>query len=635
MKNIFLKVFFILIIGALFLTLTSFNIGPVRIGGWVGDKLDKVSGLAGLPGEMLTSGAINNMHKKLNENIDHLDAALSKNAKTAIGNLDSVLTARENQFDTIMTKNINQFNNGITQNIVKLDQTFQSAISGIHYLGVDVGKMIWDNTKMLAQFAILGITVYFIFLTYNRYKGSQRFTRKMWKELFSKIKFYLFVWVLCIALIVLYRPLLSNFSNPSYEQELQGYRASLRSSIANLNYETAYQSAASIKIATGSMGYAIYGLNKIVLIRQLFYLTKEQQAQELSLSQNFMTLESNYHDFDIVDPEFYIVSALFKKNFNSSKEGLLLAAVDCIRFLTYEKTEKNKDYILNLAPYAKDILNQYFLNPYDRSSLNEILNKKNEKLEETQRKILESGNYNVGNLISTPVVDFKGNVCETIQLDQDAFFIYLTYDKDKAKSEILQRWTKIVNNMNKVPDIKYFANRTAIYNDFIARKLLIDSKDDQLFNDQDKLAGQIEIDTSLKFLETTNLFYFKKKILANLLKNTQEPYARAVKTKWAMQETDYYYNKIDSLVVFDDLLNSSKDKDNAIENLVNCVRLSAELNLYYKDNAIVNGKLRRPLANFYIDFAQSFLGKSREDELVKENLNTLALSKLEKSYYDF
>lgn len=641
-KNVFL-------IGTLFIALfSSFNIGPVRIGGWVGDKLDKAGSPLGLPGELLTAGAINNMHDKLNKSIDHLDIALAKNAKDAIGNLDSVLTAREDQFDSIMTKNINQFNDGIARNIALFDETLENSLAGVTFAEINAGKMFWDNTKAVAQYVLLSITVYFIFLTYNRYRSPNGFGFQEFLSFLKQIKVYLLVWLICIVIIILYTPLLSNFRDNNYEDRIKGIETDIRSAIVNNNFESAYRNARKLRIVKGENGESTYGYNKIGLIRQLFYNTSEQQQNESSLSEKFSSLQDNFIQFSINDPEFYIVSALFKKNFFNSKEGILLAAIDCIRFITYHEKYSNTLYELKLTPYVKDILNLYFLNPYEADILKEKLSENKQQLTDRQLEILQTGVYDLTNVISTPVVDFKDDLVKTIQSDQDDFFTFITSDyegQQNVRKEILKRWRGIVKKQNELSFPKYYSNRMVLYNDFIVRCIIQTDRDPWTLHDSEhpeltniaqqeysKLEVQIVRDTSLAILGGVDLFYFKMSIVANNLINTKEPFARALKTKFAMNETEFYYQKVDSLLSFDEKFNNSRNRKDAVSNLTKCVELASQLNLFYKDPKTSK---RIPLANYFADFSNVLLSNSEEDLVVKESLISLYRGNLEKNFYNF
>lgn len=638
-KNRFIK--FILYLILIFCPIQAghpFSLGPIHIGGWGGGLLDDAGGLMGKPMELLTGGAIKNMHDSLDANITHLDSVMSRNARLFTNNFDSVLKWRENQLDTVLTNNINTLRDNLGENIDQLSITLQNDLAGIERLGHNTKETTWRYIKLIADLALIIITVYFIFLSYNQSKTDGSLTFETIKTVFKKIRFYVIGLGLALLIIYVFRPIAGKDNDKEYQDKVSGEETKLRTALKYWNFSNAITQATYLTYLKNDNLYT-YGLAKLYVWKNLFIVMRGAKIPKSeNLAEQFDLLTEYYKQYNIKDPEYYIISALFKKYFFHSKQGYLIASLDCFKYLENKNVKYDNLYNLDLLPYSYDIIQTYFLNPYDTGIVRLIFNKNKIKITEKELKLFSKDDFNYLHELS----DYHDMYIKHLgyyQLvnDEQIFSKLLKHELQKEdKEELADIWIRNLGFLTEQDDIKVASNTALTWNDFLAHEILKNYRNSVLDSLTQNVNNQIpNLGTNLSIKnEISTIGIFKKQLLWWRIKDSQDDFARAGNTNKLINETNYFYSKLDSLLFYYSKF-PLEEEPLSFNYLQDCIRISCELNLYYRrSDMITYDHLKRPVAYFFIDLIHSILYSYPHHPNIQSDLKVYAETILEKHYYN-
>ena len=628
MKKIFFLILLLLIIPY------NFSFALFGIGGAVGGFFDKVGRVFGAPMEMATSSSIDNMNQKLDENIDHLDEVLSKNSKDAIGNFDEVLKMREDQLDTLMQRNIQTFDSSLSRNLSSLDNIISNGVGGLKSVVSNFDTGLWVFSKTSAQLLIFVITIYFIFSTYRRININGNFSRRKFIELYQESKFYIVILVISVLLIYAFKPLAGSFVDPAYQGEIKNREVNLTASLNENDIKGACIYSQGLSILKPEDSYYQYTWHKINVIKYLFYSSDLDSSQD-KLNSEMTQLNEFYKDFENNhDPEYFIVKALFEDNLYNNKKGRLKASIDCIKFLENRTQMNGQKFKLNLEPNVELILSKYFVNPYDSASLNEILIANKITLNKFEIGFLlnqDDSRFQFPTNLKS--VEFKLMSINSLKNDQQSFYEFLQQYPDSStpvltqiREGVIKNWSSLFQKLLISEDEKFEAHAAMTWNDFLAQSILKNYPSRYIDSLNSVNNDIINNNANLRLAESdiANIYSFKKWVLFNLPNyiDKKNDLALPAYMNMAINDSKYSYSKIDTLIsCWQDLpVSIRKSKSNLFQitngiiprsvaiigrlNLANdyktLIRISAELNLYYRWN-----KFSRPLSYFFIDDAFS------------------------------
>lgn len=611
MKKSILKPVFVLV----FTTFTA-----LCFAGFLGDLWDGAKGIAGgilgLPGDLATGSSIDNMQNKLNGNIDSLDRVMARNAKQFSSDLHNnivvfgdILKLREEQLDSVFNRNIKELNSGISNNITQLDNSIQNGINGLRSVESFFARDLWVWTKLLAELVLFLIVIYFIFKTYQRVNRRGGLNKQELKELIAESKFYVVGLFVSLFIIFLFKPLTGKYMDSEFEKQKSIYENNLETALRLFDYKTALvYSTGLTRLEPHNTQYE-YVVKKIQLVMDILVLTRYSQISNEELHIKFEYLKQSFDSYKINDPEYYIISALYKRNYYNSKKGYLLAAIDCYDYLNKKEKKNSLKFKFNLEPYAYTLLNIYHLNPYDKELIKEKLTDDKIDVSEDLLSKLTTDTFFMKEIIGYPILHLKQTAYKRLKTDQDSYSVYLEdTSSSQVKNNMADGWLKDLKFVNSSKYEKIYSNQSMIFNDFLAHSLLqnynfrgLDSLNDRTKEILLQAKSADLINDSL-----SHLFIFKRFLAASLLKNTKSEDAKEFKVSEMLIEKDFYYSKIDSLTSFQfaikDIPKTQQTDSSKLNIFRNAIRVSAELNLFYTTN-----KSREPLSYKYINMAKQYL----------------------------
>ena len=431
------------------------------------------AGVIGKPMELATNSSLENMQARLNGNIDSLDRVMGRNAKLFTGQLNDVLKLREEQLDTLLNRNIKELNSGLSQNIKQLDESIQHGVDGLRSVESFFAKGLWIWTKLLSQLVVFLIVLFFIFKTYERVNRGGTLSKSQLKELVAESKFYVIGFFISLFIIFLFRPLTGRFVDSDFEKQKRIYANNVKAALKLFDYKTAMVYAVGLSKLEPSNSEYDYLIRKIELLKDLLTLIRESQISNESIHTKFEYFKESFDIYEINDPEFYIISALYKRNYYNSKKGYLLATIDCYQYLEKMDDAEKTNFQFYLGPYAYNILNVYYLNPYDKELLLERLREDSISYDERLLSKLTSDTIFNKEVIGFPLLYLNQIAYNRLRSDENLYINYLTdTSRVEIKNLAIDGWISDLRFINSSKYKKIYANQSMIFNDFLAQAIL-------------------------------------------------------------------------------------------------------------------------------------------------------------------
>jgi hypothetical protein len=596
----------------------SANAFGIHIGGWLGGKINDVKNLVtggpGGPLDLATKSTIDNLGDKLNQSIDSLDRVMGRNARefskqlgANIAFFDTILKLREEQLGTLLNKSVDELNTGLSKNIDKLDESIDVGVTRLTSVSSFFSKGLWTTSKLIADLALLLIVIYFIFQTYSHIKKHGGLNKKEYKELLLESKFYLVGLGLGLFVIFLFRPLTNKFVDKDFERQRTSYENTLSESLRQFDYVTAGVYSRKLNALEPQNELYDYLQKKIKLISYFLLQPRDVQAGDESLSSLYGYFKAAKVSGNIYDVDYYLISALFERNYHNSKEGYLLAAADTYEYLKRKNhPDENLKFKFYLEPYAYDILNNYYLAPPSKQQIVKTLTDDSVKYDDALLHTLTRDTIFESELVAYPFLHLNQLAFAQLRQDQSNLELFLKdANNSKLKDNAVTSWIDLVRFANASKFPKVYIDKALIFNDFIAYGMLQNYRHHSL----DSLAAVCTDILSNSGIEKSiqdslnNVFVFKRFLIAKVLSNTTDPEAKAVKVRELLSEKDFFYNKIDSFKIYYFAMKNSasakRSDADQLETYKNLIRLASELNLYH-----TKYDARSPMSYDYIDKAR-------------------------------
>lgn len=598
-----------------FVTLPQQASSGFRIGGWLGKQIEKGKGLFGKPMELATESSLRDMQSRLDANIDHLDLVMAKNVTQFTTQLDQVFKSTTDRLDSLLQNNITELNHGLANNIDNLDISINETLATVRYEQSVFDQSLWVFTKLLAQLALLILTVYFVFLSYSQLRMQRNgFPRKQGLYLFFKrVRFYIIGLVFGIIIVFLFRPLTGSFIDKKFERQKEIVKDKIKYSISHWLYKEAIVNTTMLTKYEPDNNFFEYGRRKAILLKELFLDPAVRSEGNEDLISAYGWFNDAYNKYKPDDPEYFVLDGLFKKRVYDTKRGMLLAAYSGLQYLKFIEPKLKNDLftIGSLKPIAVDLISNYSINPYDSLTLKKIVTELSLKITPEEFHLL-SGNKDLERKIYTlwsnelaniPITKFNENVYSNIRGEQNRLFMALSkgdfHTKNGNSFSIFVRW------MQQMTDQKYWSHKALILDDAID------------YGIRKYQTNKVENQTELELIESEivllkipaeimrsidSLSIYKRLFLARAINQSSGQLAKAGKAAIIVRESLSTYSKIDSLFKFDASLIQPSSDDIKLNSYTNIIRIAAELNLYYETE---NELKRLPLSFYYINKARN------------------------------